>query len=463
MSVREGRSCSPTAACSRASCSAPSRRPAWRPARSCSTPPCRGYQEVITDPSYAGQIITFTYPHIGNYGANRADDESRPAVLPRRDRARSGPPAQQPPRRARPRRDAAPHGIPGIAGIDTRRLTRLLRDTGAMPGAFGTASDADCWQRPRPSPAPTASTWSPRSPRRAVHRRFDSDGAGAVDRRLRLRHQAHDRAHTSATLGRVDVVPASTTGRRRARPPARRRVPVERARRSGRRAVRRRHDPRPGRQRPGVRDLPRPSAARPGARRRHVQAPVRPPRRQPPGADLATGHVEITSQNHNFASTPTGSPASSTMTHVNLNDPSTRACGSRASAAFSVQYHPEAGPGPHDSRYLFELFAAHARRRGAAPDAEADRHPLDPDHRLGPDRDRPGVRVRLLRHAGVPGAARGGLPGHPRQLEPGDDHDRPRLRRRHVHRAADAGGGRGDHRARAARRGAARRSAARPG
>jgi hypothetical protein len=67
---------------------------------------------------------------------------------------------------------------------------------------------------------------------------------------------------------------------------------------------------------------------------------------------------------------------------------------------------------------------------------EAHRHPLDPDHRLRPDRDRPGLRVRLLRHPGLPRAARGGLPGDPRQLEPGDDHDRPRLRRRHLRRAA---------------------------
>src|SRR5258706_7894944 len=101
-----------------------------------------GYQEIVTDPSYAGQIITFTYPHIGNYGVNERDDEAR---APRcrgvivRDLAR------------RPSSWRATDGLDGylrrhhvsaIAGIDTRRLTRHLRDEGAIPGAFGTADTA---------------------------------------------------------------------------------------------------------------------------------------------------------------------------------------------------------------------------------------------------------------------------------------------------------------------------------
>ncbi len=72
----------------------------------------------------------------------------------------------------------------------------------------------------------------------------------------------------------------------------------------------------------------------------------------------------------------------------------------------------------------------------------------------GPDRHRPGLRVRLLRHAGLPGAARGGHPRHPRQQQPGDDHDRPGVRRRHLRRADHPRGRRGDHRQGAARRGA---------
>src|SRR5438128_3525785 len=98
-----------------------------------------GYQEVITDPSYAGQIITFTYPHIGNYGVTAVDDEAarpfaRGVIV--REMAR---------RRSNWRSDGdldaflRRTGVPGIGSIDTRRLTRHLRDRGAVPGAFGTA------------------------------------------------------------------------------------------------------------------------------------------------------------------------------------------------------------------------------------------------------------------------------------------------------------------------------------
>src|SRR4051794_39792993 len=100
-----------------------------------------GYQEVITDPSYAGQIITFTYPHIGNYGVTAADDEARRPFcrgVVIRDLAR---------RRSSWRSDGdldgflRRHGVAGIAGVDTRRLTKHIRDAGAMPGAFGTADE----------------------------------------------------------------------------------------------------------------------------------------------------------------------------------------------------------------------------------------------------------------------------------------------------------------------------------
>src|SRR5690606_28832537 len=98
-----------------------------------------GYQEVVTDPSYAGQIITFTYPHIGNYGVTPADDESRHPFcrgVVVRDLARRA-------SNWRATRTLAAfleeHRVPAISGVDTRRLTRHLRMHGAMPGVFGTA------------------------------------------------------------------------------------------------------------------------------------------------------------------------------------------------------------------------------------------------------------------------------------------------------------------------------------
>src|SRR5438034_4009392 len=97
-----------------------------------------GYQEIVTDPSYAGQVITFTYPHIGNYGVNVDDDESRRpfcAGVVVRDLA-----GHHSNWRATGGLDhlLVRHRVPGTSGIDTRRLTRHLRDHGALPGAFGT-------------------------------------------------------------------------------------------------------------------------------------------------------------------------------------------------------------------------------------------------------------------------------------------------------------------------------------
>src|SRR5215211_5690698 len=101
-----------------------------------------GYQEIVTDPSYAGQVITFTYPHIGIYGVNGEDDESRRpffAGVVVRDLA-----THHSNWRATGSLDdlLVRHGVPGISGIDTRRLTRHLRDEGALPGAFGTDAAA---------------------------------------------------------------------------------------------------------------------------------------------------------------------------------------------------------------------------------------------------------------------------------------------------------------------------------
>jgi len=102
-----------------------------------------GYQEILSDPSYAGQIITFTNPHIGNYGVNETDFESRRlfcrGVVVRELARRPSNRRSQGDLDAMLRR----YGTPGIAGIDTRRLTRIIRETGAIPGAIGPAADVD--------------------------------------------------------------------------------------------------------------------------------------------------------------------------------------------------------------------------------------------------------------------------------------------------------------------------------
>jgi carbamoyl-phosphate synthase small subunit len=325
-----------------------------------------GYQEVITDPSYAGQVIAFTYPHIGNYGVNPGDDEAaRPHCRGVIVRDLCDRPSNW--RATGTLEDFLIRlSLPGITGIDTRRLTRHLRDQGAMPCAFGTANQADLLAAAAAAP-PT-------------------DGidlvSGVSTSELYTRGQgpyrvvAYDFGIKEAMLRQlgematVTVVPAAT--------PA---------------------DEVLGLEPDGIflSNGPGDPAALPAivgeVRRLAEQGTVpvfgiclghqllatalgaatyklpfghhggnHPVRR------LSTGRVEITSQNHNFA-VRADSLAAAEVTHVNLNDGVIEGIRSSEVPVFSVQYHPEAGPGPHDARYLFaefrELMDATGARSGA--------------------------------------------------------------------------------------------------
>ncbi len=314
-----------------------------------------GYQEIITDPSYAGQIITFTYPHIGNYGCNPIDDES---VRPRcrgivvRDLARRASNW-----RAKDDLDAfmRRHEIPGIAGIDTRRLTRHLRDSGAMPGAFGTVSESALLDAARAdggtdgkdlaNEVTTVDGYTdgrPDAPYYVVA--YDFGIKTSIVRQL------------VGAGCQVDVVSASTPAAEvLAREPDGvflSNGPGDPAAVAGAIAT--------------VREL---IGAVPmfgiclghqimslalGAETFKLRFghhggnhPVR---------NLATGQVEITSQNHNYAVRAESLPTGSFVSHVNLNDGDIEGVRSPELRCFSVQYHPEAGPGPHDARYLFQEF-----------------------------------------------------------------------------------------------------------
>ncbi len=312
-----------------------------------------GYQEVLTDPSYAGQVIAFTYPHIGNYGVNPTDDEAiRPhcrgiIVRDLADRPSSW--------RSAGTLEAflVRHGVPGITGVDTRRLTRHLRHHGAMPCAFGTAPESELLTAARSAEATdgrdlvsavTTETVVVRGhgPYRVVA--YDFGIKEAMLRQL-------------GGLATVTVVPASTPadqvlglqpdgiflsngpGDPAALPAitaeigklaADGRVPVF-----------------------GICLGHQILAAALGATT--YKLPFGHHGGNHPVRRLATGKVEITSQNHNYA-VAEGSLASADVTHVNLNDGVIEGLRSRDTPAFSVQYHPEAGPGPHDARYLFEEF-----------------------------------------------------------------------------------------------------------
>ena len=263
-----------------------------------------GYQEVLTDPSYAGQIVTFTNPHIGNYGVNATDFESAWSVLPRRRRPRPRPPSLQPARRGRPRRAAA---------RPRHRRHHRHRHPSAHP------PDPHDWRGAR-------SVRSRRRPRRAARRRGSRTGhrrrstsspPSRRPSRTRCRLPTARRAAssptttassarscaTSATLGTVDVVPATTPAERSAGPPTRRHLPVQRTRRSG---VRRRGHRtssascsarrcRCSASASAISCWRRRSAARRSSCRSDTTAPTTRCRTWP------TGRIEITSQNHNFA------------------------------------------------------------------------------------------------------------------------------------------------------------------
>jgi carbamoyl-phosphate synthase small subunit len=328
-----------------------------------------GYQEVITDPSYAGQIITFTVSHLGNYGVNATDHESRRPFcrgVVVRDLAR---------RRSNWRADAdlddllRSHGVPGIAGIDTRRLTRHLRDAGAMPGAFGTADQATLTAAAIAEPGTDGldlvSTVTCEEPTTVA-----STGGGrrivAYDFGIKATIVRH-----LAGLGEVTVVPASTSA-----------ADVLAMDPDGVFLSNGPGDPGP------LVDV----RAQIGALLGEVpifgiclghqllagtigaetfKLPFGHHGGNHPVRNLATGAVEITSQNHNYCVAEGSLPAAD-LTHVNLNDHTVEGIRCRDVPAFSVQYHPEAGPGPHDSRYLFDEFEAlMARVKGPTGDSVA--------------------------------------------------------------------------------------------
>ena len=124
-----------------------------------------GYQEIVTDPSYAGQIITFTYPHIGNYGVNETDDESRRPVLRGRGRARPRSACEQLARHCIARRPARAPRRARASRASTRGASPATSATTARcPGAFGTDEQAVRAAAAKARARPTASTWSRASP-----------------------------------------------------------------------------------------------------------------------------------------------------------------------------------------------------------------------------------------------------------------------------------------------------------
>ncbi len=327
-----------------------------------------GYQEVITDPSYAGQIISFTYPHIGNYGTTAEDFESRGTFARGvivRDLAR---------RHSNWRSEGsleaflADQGLSGIAGLDTRRLTRVLRDQGSMPGAFGPIEGSGAFDlatlkqaaadEPGTDGIDLVAEVTTAEPYVRPYAGSAGEGATIVAFDFGIKSTIVD--HLSK-IGTVEVVPASTPA---AEVLARKPSGVFLSNGPG--------DPE---------QVPYAIAAIAelvgkvpifGICLGHqllslaigadiVKLPFGHHGANHPVRDVTTGMVEITSQNHNFAVDPDSLAGRAEVTHINLNDgvcQGMRMLDDQGRVhAFSVQHHPEASPGPHDSAHLFDRFA----------------------------------------------------------------------------------------------------------
>lgn len=352
--------------------------PGTRTGEICFNTSMTGYQEVITDPSYRGQIVAMTYPEIGNYGINPEDAESAgPHIrgfvvgqlceIPSNWRS-SGTLADY----------LASHDIPGIQGIDTRALTKHLRSLGAMraclsselnasqaveaartaspmkgsdfvsevstPHPFLWDRESRPWVLPDPS-LPAQGTYAPLPPVR--HRIVAFDFGIKFNILRRLRQEGFE----------TEVLPASTTA---AEVLARNPDGVFLSNGPG--------DPAAlGAIHSQLRELigRKPifgiclgnqllahalggSTFKLKFGHRGGNQPVK---------DLRSGRISITSQNHGFAVDPASLPADMEVTHINLNDGTVEGMRHRSLPVFSVQYHPEAAPGPNDAGYFFREFA----------------------------------------------------------------------------------------------------------
>jgi carbamoyl-phosphate synthase small subunit len=333
-----------------------------------------GYQEILTDPSYRGQIVTMTYPEIGNYGVNAEDVESGKPQL-------AGFVVRNHSSRASNFRADGPlhdyldcHGIVGLAGIDTRALVRRIRQQGALKGVLSSVDldDASLVAKAKASPGlvgrdlvrevvPERSRrWDERLSRWA---RLTPDAAPPAARGRRRRVVALDYgmkwniARHLCELGfEVIVLPGTASA-----------AEVLEHKPDGVFLSNGPGDPEPlvyaidtirgllgqtpvfgiclGHQLLSLACGATTFKLKFG--HRGANQPVQ---------NLQTGRVEITSQNHGFAVSEEDLPACLEVTHRNLNDRTIEGVRHRELPAASVQYHPEASAGPHDSDYLFNVF-----------------------------------------------------------------------------------------------------------
>ncbi len=345
-----------------------------------------GYQEILTDPSYAGQIVAMTYPLIGNYGVNEEDLESarihlRGFVVRELSRRVSNFRATR-----RLEQWMAEQGVTGLTGVDTRALTRKLRSEGAMKAVLSTderKSDAELVELARRSPglvgrnlvgdvsrvdscgwSEDLGAWTPiqgEVPPGVERFRVVAIDCGAKLNILRNLAQSGCEVtvvpwDTSAEAI-VDLRPQGVFVSNGPGDPAAVTTSVETLRGLlGQVPIF------------GICLGHQLLSLAMGATTYKLKFGHRGGNQ--PVQNLATRKVEITSQNHGFAvDTASLERVGGEATHINLNDRTLEGFRHRDQPIFAVQYHPEASPGPHDARYLFDCFTA-MMRSGQSPSGE---------------------------------------------------------------------------------------------